>query len=330
MESQDQSAQDPAKLESKLKIVLAYLACALIWGTTWYAIRVCIADGGYSIYPAIALRYTLSEIILAVCIGWLFWRKKTNMALLINKETPWILLTGAIAGFGVGLLYTAEKVIPGGLAAVISSTAPIIAVFLASGSRVENLSVKTLAGSVISLIGIILVFHDRMSVSPEHAGAIGLLVGNSFLNATSNVLMKKHISKSDAYSRNFFFFLSAAILVWSMAYFVGPCTIPSEPFKGTALAPTIALVHLTIPGTLVAFTLFFYLLKHTSLSKAMTLGFVTPVLALVVDAFWEKQAIMNLNTYAGLACVLMGVGLNIFLPQVKPKSINRSKVNPDS
>lgn len=328
MESRIENELDKAKLESKLKIVLAYIACSLIWGTTWYAIRVCIAFGGYSIYPAIALRYTLSEIILAFCLAWLILRKKTDKTLLINKETPWILLTGAIAGFGVGLLYTAEKVIPGGLAAVVSSTAPIIAVFLASGSKVENLSVKTLAGSIISLIGIVLVFHDRMNVSPEHAGAVGLLVANSFLNATSNVLMKKHISKTDAYARNFFFFLSAAILVWGMAWIVGPCTIPSHPFEGAALAPTIALIHLTIPGTLIAFTLFFYLLKNTSLSKAMTLGFVTPVIALVVDAFFEKQAIMNLNMYLGVACVLMGVGLNLFLPQVK--SINRSKVSSDS
>lgn len=305
------------ELQNKLKIVSAYLACSAIWGTTWYAIRVCIAEGGYSIYPAIALRYTLSIFILIFIIAWIYFVKKINKDLLINKETPWILLVGAIAGFGVGLLYSAETVIPGGLAAVVSSTSPIIAVFLASGSRVENLSARTLAGSIISLIGIILVFHDRMSVSPQHAGAVGLLVANSFLNATSNVLMKKHISKTDAYARNFWFFLSAAILVWSLSLIVGPCTIPPQPFEGAALAPTIALIHLTIPGTLIAFTLFFYLLKHTSLSKAMTLGFVTPVIALIVDAFWEKQAIMNLNTFLGVSCALLGVGLNIFLPTFK-------------
>jgi len=28
-------------------VLAAYLACALIWGTTWYAIRVCIGEGGF-------------------------------------------------------------------------------------------------------------------------------------------------------------------------------------------------------------------------------------------------------------------------------------------
>jgi len=38
-------------------VLAAYLACALIWGTTWYAIRVCIT--GYPTLASVALRFVI-------------------------------------------------------------------------------------------------------------------------------------------------------------------------------------------------------------------------------------------------------------------------------
>ena len=34
-------------------VVAAYAACALIWGTTWYAIRVCIGPGAFGTLEAL-------------------------------------------------------------------------------------------------------------------------------------------------------------------------------------------------------------------------------------------------------------------------------------
>src|SRR5215510_16077874 len=45
-------------------VPVAYLACALIWGTTWYAIRVSIAPGAYPTLAALALRFAIAAVIL--------------------------------------------------------------------------------------------------------------------------------------------------------------------------------------------------------------------------------------------------------------------------
>ena len=34
------------------------IVCALVWGTTWCAIRVCIGPGGYPPFLSTALRFT--------------------------------------------------------------------------------------------------------------------------------------------------------------------------------------------------------------------------------------------------------------------------------
>ncbi|HEY0476873.1 MAG TPA: hypothetical protein VGD37_05085 [Kofleriaceae bacterium] len=43
-------------------VVAAYVACALIWGTTWYAIRVSIT--AYPTFVALALRFAIAAAIL--------------------------------------------------------------------------------------------------------------------------------------------------------------------------------------------------------------------------------------------------------------------------
>src|SRR5262249_15527850 len=47
------------------KVVGAYLLCALVWGTTWFAIRVSIAPGGYPTYEAAALRFSVAVAVIA-------------------------------------------------------------------------------------------------------------------------------------------------------------------------------------------------------------------------------------------------------------------------
>jgi drug/metabolite transporter (DMT)-like permease len=42
----------------------AYLACALIWGATWFAIRVCIGPDAYPTLAAVALRFVIAFLIL--------------------------------------------------------------------------------------------------------------------------------------------------------------------------------------------------------------------------------------------------------------------------
>src|SRR5215813_12616002 len=43
---------------------LAYLGCALIWSTTWFAIRVCIEPGGYPTLAGAAIRFVVAVTVL--------------------------------------------------------------------------------------------------------------------------------------------------------------------------------------------------------------------------------------------------------------------------
>ena len=288
---------------SRNTVILAYLGCALIWGTTWFAIRVCIEPSAYPAYIAAALRFSLASLCLA--LGWFVYRKR-----IINPtrtELIWIPFSGLLSGLAYGMLYAAEEHIAGGLAAVISATSPMIAAMIAMFTRTEHPTRATISGAIVAFFGVALVFHGRMQISAAEASAVGILLIVACLNSSSTVAMKRHARNTAPLASNTIFFSSASLMLWIVAGINGQWKIPNPiPF-----GPTLALLYLTIFGTLIAFGAFFYLLKHTRLSTVMTLSFVTPIIALVIDAFFEKHCVLTPESYLGIAVVLAGVAVSI-------------------
>src|SRR5207244_7047332 len=103
------------------------------------------------------------------------------------------------------------------------------------------------------------------------------------------------------------FFSALTLLLWVPACFSGKPPVPL-PLPAAA---TLALLYLSIAGTLLAFALFFYLLKRVRLSSAMTLAFITPVVALLVDALFEKQTVLSPESYIGICVVLSGGAISV-------------------
>lgn len=290
------------------KVFLAYFLCATIWGTTWYAIRVCIAPGGFPTYPAAALRFTLSALLLAVY--WLVQKRKLKPP--TATELKWIFCAGGTSGVAYGLLYSAEEQISGGLAAVLSATGPLIAAMIAMVTKTEATSRIKIFGSIFAIAGVALVFHDRLQVSIAQASAVGIVTVVCVLNACSNVMMKRHAKAVAAIACNTIFFGAASVTLWIASVMSGKYAI-TEWNPG----PTAALLYLTLFGTLIAFAAFFYLLKHVRLSTAMTLAFVTPIIALAVDAIFEKGAVFTGETYLGIAIVLVSVAMSVLVKDPK-------------
>lgn len=314
-------AAESAKKRLSGKVVLAYLLCASIWGTTWYAIRVCIAPGAFPVYPAAALRFSLSALVLSVI--WLALIKKLKRP--TRSELKWILFAGTLSGVAYGLLYVAEEHLTGGIAAVISATGPLIAAMIAVMTRTESSSKMTIFGSLIAIIGVALVFHDRLQVSPDQASAVVLLTVVCVLNASSNVAMKRFAHNVVALACNTIFFAAAAVTLWICSILSGHYVINNWSFL-----PTAALLYLTIFGTLIAFASFFYLLKHVRLSTAMTLAFVTPIIALGVDAIFEKNAVLTVESYVGIAVVLCGVAVSVLFKDKLKSDRDATKCDTDS
>lgn len=287
---------------SKWMVYSMYAICAIVWGTGWYAIRLSVSDGGYPIFGGAAIRYTLAALVLGGMIP--FFPKAFGRV--NRKETGWLILAGVFNAAAIALLYWGEKSISGGLASVLTATSPIMMAVIAFFTRTEKISAGTIIGFCLSLAGIGIIFGERLTVSPEHLLAMGAILGAALFFALTNFVMKVKATTVKPMQSAVMFFASMSIIFWLAT----PCEASAMQWP-PPVAPTYALVYLSIACSALAFPAFFYVLRHSSLMFASTLAFVHPVIALLTDCALEHEFMLTMSGYSGMSVVLVGVILSM-------------------
>jgi drug/metabolite transporter (DMT)-like permease len=278
-------------------VLATYLACAVIWGTTWYAIRVCIGEGGYPTLASLALRFVIAfAILLPTALRSRPW--PTGSAWL------YLVLAGVLDAAAYMLVYLGEERISGGLAAVVYGTQPLILALLLQVFRIERLSRRHIVGAVVSLAGVAVLFMDRLDVSTEQAIGILLVLGSVLLATAYSMVMKRQTT-GGLVSTTIFLGVTAAVL-GVIALAAGE-PLPWPP----PLEPTLALVYLAVVGSVIAFLLYFWLLQRTSLVVTSTLVFVFPLVALATDALFEREIALGARGYFGAAITLAGLAVTL-------------------
>ena len=288
----------------------AYAVCALIWGTTWFAIRVCMGPGGYPPFMGAALRFAVALAVLGALAAFgLVGRGPAT-----RRARLWVILAGVLCGVGYGLIYAAETRISGGLAAVIFGTLPLmtaLSTFLAGTERPRG---TFLLGSALALGGIAVIYGDRINASVSQAIGLTLVFASVCVCALYNLILKRHASDTDPLATNIPFLGAAGVALAAHA-FIQERQLPPWP---PALAPTLALLYLAVLGSVVTFGLYFYLLRRMSLTAVSTLVFVEPVIALLIDAGWEQEIRLGPRSYLGAALTLLGVAVSLLLDRRSP------------
>lgn len=281
-------------------VAAAYLACALIWGTTWYAIRVCIGPGGFSTLDALALRFAIAAVILVpIALRARPWPR--------GAEWRWLVLAGVLDALGYALVYFGEERVPGAVAAVLYGTQPLILAVLLTITRMEKLTARHLIGALVSLCGVAVLFLDRLDVSAHQALGVAMVVGSVFVSTTYSMIMKRHSAAVNGTVSTTVFIVVTAVVLGALALLVrgDPPLVWPPP-----LHPTLALLYLAIVGSVVAFLSYFWLLQRTSLLVTSTLVFVYPLVAILTDALFESES-LTARAYLGAAITLGGLGVSL-------------------
>lgn len=285
------------KLPWSRPIIAAYVACALIWGTTWYAIRACIAV--YPTMAAVGLRFAIATAILLP---------------LAARARPWprggawwpLVGAGVLDAGGYLLVYLGEERIPGALAAVLYGTQPLILALLLVITRQERITARHLIGAVVSLAGVVVLFLDQLDVSAAQAAGVAMVVASVVLATGYSMLMKRHATAAAPVVATTIFLGVTAILLGAVAVVAGE-PLPWPP----PTAPTLALLYLAVCGSVIAFLVYFWLLHRTTLLVTSTLVFVFPLVAIATDAVLERAQPLGPRAYLGAAIVLSGLAVSL-------------------
>jgi drug/metabolite transporter (DMT)-like permease len=283
-------------------VLAAYLACAFIWGTTWYAIRACIAE--YPTYAAVALRFAIAVAVLVpIAVTKRPWPR--------GRTWLWLVLAGVLDASAYLLVYLGEERISGALAAVLYGTQPLILALLLTVARIERITKRHLVGAVISLAGVAVLFLDRLDVSGKQAIGVGMVIGSVVVATIYSMIMKQHTKQVHGVVATTVFLGVTAIVLSIVAVVAGePIPWPPPPVA------TAALLYLAIVGSVVAFLVYFWLLAKTGLLVTSTLVFVYPLVAIATDALFERDLPLAARSYLGVAITLGGLAVSLRGPVI--------------
>jgi len=195
-----------------------------VWGTTWYAIRVCIGPGGYPPFLSAALRFTVAALILAAAMAFGLGKPRPH-----RRAVAWLGVAGLLNAIGYALVYRAEQDISGGVAAVLYGTMPLITATIAGVTGTERLRASAVGGALVGLAGIAVIFWDRMAVSAGQALGVLLVLGSVACASTFSVVLKRHASTSSAFANTAVFFPATAAALWSLTAAIERKPLPFPP-----------------------------------------------------------------------------------------------------
>ncbi len=284
-------------------VVLCYLVCALVWSTTWFAIRVCIGPGGYATFPAAALRFTIAAAVLIALVRAGLGRPGPG------SRRQWLALgaAGLFNGIGYACVYRAEEDLPGGLVAVLFGTLPLFTAIAAAATGTERVRPPDVAAALVALVGMAVLFWDRLSISPDQAVGIGFGIAAVLSTLAYNIIYKRASGAVHPLSGTAVFLSVAALTLWGIALPGGEPALPTP----VPVAPTVALLYLALCGSVLTFVCYFYMLRRVSLMTASSLVLVQPVIALAVDAIWEDGVRLVARSYVGAGITLAGVATGL-------------------
>ena len=278
-------------------VVAAYATCALIWGTTWYAIRVSLT--AYPTFASVALRFAIAAaVLLPIAARARPWPR--------GRAWGWLLLAGVLDAATYLLVYLGEERVSGAVAAVLYGTQPLILAVLLTAVRIERLTGRHIIGAVISLIGVTVLFLDRLDISTRQAAGIGLVVASVVVATMYSMIMKQKAAGLNGLVSTTIFLTVTAVVLGGVALGTRT-TIPWPP----PAAPTVALLYLAVVGSVGAFLLYFWLLGRTGLQVTSTLVFVFPLIAMLTDALFERELPLTGRAYVGAAITLGGLAVSL-------------------
>ena len=294
-----------------MKLIIWLILC-LIWGTTWFFIKIGLED-----LPPIsfaAARFVLALIILAFII---FLQKiplpKTS------RDWKFLALTG-ILQFSVNysLVFWSEQYISSGLAAVLQAMITVFGLVLAwvhlPAERITWLKVLAI---LLGIAGVATIFLEQLEINSmlAFAGCVAIVVG-AYAAAHASILVKAFGGSLHP----------ASLLFGQMICGILPLILYGLIKEGNPVnfhwtwRAVISVLYLTIFGTIVAFWLYYWLLSKIESTKAMMISLVTPLIAVIVGAIFLGETLPPQTVFGGIL-IMASIGLIVFRKKLKTNQI---------
>ena len=297
----------PAHSGASTLVLVAFAAVYLIWGSTYLAIRV-----GVESFPPLLLagsRHLVFGMLFYPILRW-----KTGI-----RPTLAHWRTAAFAGIlllliGNGGVCVAEQTVPSGVTALLVATVSLWMVLVdwlrPGGTRPVT---RVIIGLLMGFAGLALLvgpkdFGGSARISPV---GVAILVVASFSWACGSLYSKHGEMPSSPLLFATMQSLTGGVALWLTGWMTGE--VATLHLAAISTRSWVALAYLIFFGSMMGFTAYIYILKHSTATRVATYAFVNPVVALFLGWLLLSESI-TLRTVLAAGVILAAVLLVITAP----------------
>ncbi len=302
-----------------MNLPFLYVACVLIWGSTWLAITFQL--GEVPVTASLTYRFALASLILFV------WCAARRIPLRFSRQQHGFIALQGVSLFGINywLIYLAEQHLPSGIVAV-AFTAVVMMNLI--GSRIAfgtPLTARALAGAALGLLGIALVFWpELLAFRGDRTAWLGLVysLAAAAFASVGNLLSARNQKDAIGVIPG-----NALGMGYGAAFMALAGVVTGSRFSFDPTLPyTASLIYLAVFGSVLAFGAYLTLIGRLGAARASYAGVLIPLVALVFSTFlegytWHPAALLGVLTCIAGNLLIQGK------PAAKPAPV-QSRLEP--
>ena len=281
-------------------VLAAFGTVYLVWGSTYLGIRYAVET-----LPPFFMgggRFVIAGLLLY------FWLRVKGIPSPAPQHWRNAVIVGALLlGIGNGGVNWAEQTVPSSVAALLIAMTPLwFALFewWRPGGTQPNL--QTVAGIVVGFAGVAMLVGSRQNLRQQAinpAGVAALFAAS--IAWASGSLYARYTPKPDSA------LMGVALQMMTggaILLLMGGVSGEAAAFGWAKLSArsAVAFVYLTLIGSLVAFTAYSWLLKHSTPSRISTYAYVNPVIAVFLGWAVAGERLTSRMVWAA-AVIVLGV-----------------------
>ena len=278
----------------KKKTLLLFILMSLCWGLTWVFLKFSLKE--MPLYWGISIRF-----LIAGSIFWIIYFVKNDRVIFTRDlRSVYILFTVLNYTLCYFLTYWSTQYIYSNLGSILWSLFPICVTVLAHLYLPDDrLNLKKSLSITIGFIGTVLIFYNGESLGEGKVlmGIVAMLIA-ILLAAWPNVYLKIKKPVINSFHLNAVgMSIAGVLMLCASLLFESGQTMPTDG------ANIFALLFLAIPGTVVTWGIYIWMLNHVHVSRSSHVAFFPPVIAILTGWLFLGESLSTMS--------LVGAGLII-------------------
>ncbi|MDG1090220.1 MAG: EamA family transporter [Candidatus Marinimicrobia bacterium] len=269
------------------KILFPFIALCLIWGSTWYFIKISL-NAGVPPFFGVGFRFFLSGLLFFLII---FFRKES---IPFNKQAIKLYLSFGLLNFALsyGITYWATQYVYSSISSILWGLFPlftsVMAHFMLSGDDNEKLTSNKLKALFLGFIGMVFIGSNQsIDLQSQSFLAIMVLVGAIIIAAWPSVLYKKYNDVVGPYQMNAVCQVLTGVIMLSLSYLL------KEDLAQIVWTDQLlfASAYLVLFGGVISWGIYFWLYQYLSVTQVTYVAIFPPIVAIILGWIFLNEVL---------------------------------------